>query len=54
MQPCRPSVFEVGGVACMSTLRHLYRDSVIMETIKSLSFDGHVEKKMESIFGKQV
>ena len=27
-------VLEVGGggVACMSTLRHLYRDSVILET----------------------
>ena len=47
MQPCRPSVFEVGGwgVACMSNLRHAYRDSVVLETIKSLSFDDHLEIK---------
>ena len=31
----------------LSTLRHSYRDSVILETIKS--FDGHLEKKW-SIF----
>ena len=49
-------MFEVGGggVACMSTLRHAYRDSVILDTIKSLSFDGHLEKKMQHIFGNQV
>ena len=57
MQPCMPSVFEVGGggVACMSTLRHSYRDAVILENIKSLSFDGYPEKKNGVyIFGKQV
>ena len=37
-----------GGVACMLTLRHSYRDSVILE-IKSLSFEGHLDKKW-SIF----
>ena len=36
----------------MSTLRHSYRDSLILE-IKSLSFEGHLEKKMEYIFGNQ-
>ena len=33
----------------MSTLRISYRDSVILETIQYLSFDGHLEKKL-SIF----
>ena len=37
-----------GVVACMSILRHSYRDSVVLET-KSLSFEGHLEKKL-SIF----
>ena len=53
MQPCRHIVFEVGGrgVArtCMSTFSHSHRDSVILETIKYLSFDGHLEKNW-SIF----
>ena len=44
---------EGGGVPCMSTLRHSYRDSVILETEIFVIHEGHLEKKMESIFGNQ-